>query len=44
MILAEATRIIYNGYSRDAGGFNLSYDTDDEKITYPVEFQEEPSD
>ncbi|MCR5145165.1 MAG: glycoside hydrolase family 3 C-terminal domain-containing protein [Lachnospiraceae bacterium] len=34
--LAEATRIIYNGYS-DAGGFNLSYDTDDESISYPVE-------
>ena len=34
--LSEATRILYNGYS-DVGGYNLSYDTDSEDISYPVE-------
>lgn len=32
--LAEATRILYSGYS-DVGGYNMSYDTD--TITFPVE-------
>ena len=34
--LSEATRILYNGYS-DVGGYNLSYDTAAEDISYPVE-------
>nr|MCR5546790.1 hypothetical protein [Lachnospiraceae bacterium] len=34
--LSEANRIIYNGYS-DVGGYNLSYDTASESISYPVE-------
>ncbi|MBQ2089142.1 MAG: glycoside hydrolase family 3 protein [Lachnospiraceae bacterium] len=34
--ITVANRIIYNSYS-DVGGYNISYDTADEKISYPVE-------